>query len=97
MYSSIMEPLWFYEIPMARRALTIKSIPESLYRRLKQKAAQHHRSINREVIVCLEQSLRSRRLDPTDFLAQIDTLRNQTLLPHLTEEDLKKIKTSGRP
>ena len=38
-------------------SLTIKNIPDELYVELKHTAEQHHRSINSEVIVCLEQSL----------------------------------------
>lgn len=82
---------------MRLRALTIKSIPEGLYRRLKQKASEHHRSINREVILCLEQALQSNRLDPSDFIAQIDTLQRETAVPALTEQDLKKAKATDRP
>jgi plasmid stability protein len=38
--------------------ITIKGIPHELYERIKQSAAEHRRSINSEVIVCLERSLR---------------------------------------
>ena len=38
-------------------ALTIKNIPESLYQQLKNAAELHRRSINSEVIVCLEKNL----------------------------------------
>nr|HIL75443.1 Arc family DNA-binding protein [Rhodospirillales bacterium] len=34
-------------------ALTIKNVPDDLYKELKHVAEQHHRSINSEVIVCL--------------------------------------------
>lgn len=44
--------------------LTIKSIPDELYQRLKKSASEHRHSMNREVIVCLERSLLSRRIEP---------------------------------
>ena len=44
--------------------LTIKNIPEDLYLQLKQSAEINHRSINSEVIVCIEQAVRSSRVTP---------------------------------
>ncbi len=77
--------------------LTIKAIPEPLYERLKESATENHRSINSEVIVCLERSLQSRRIDPEAFLARIDSLQKRISLPPLTDEILKKAKAEGRP
>lgn len=36
-------------------SITVKNIPDDLYKRLKQRAAANHRSINSEIIVCIEQ------------------------------------------
>jgi len=77
--------------------VTIKNIPTDLYKKLKQNAAAHHRSVNSEVIYCLEQTLRSRRVDPDAFLARIDALHRQISLPPLTEEILYTAKKEGRP
>lgn len=38
-------------------ALVIKELPSELHRRLKEEAAQHHRSMTQEAIVILEQAL----------------------------------------
>ena len=38
-------------------ALTLKSIPPELLQRLRDRAARDHRSLNREVLVLLEQAL----------------------------------------
>lgn len=38
-------------------ALLIKNIPPPLHERLRQRAAAHHRSMNREVIAILEREL----------------------------------------
>ena len=78
-------------------SLTIKGIPELLYKRLKQRATTHHRSINSEVITCLEVSLQSSRLDPETFLERADVLRKRLALPQITEEALRQAKTAGRP
>ena len=78
-------------------SLTIKSIPDELYQRLKQSASEHHRSMNREVIVCLERFLLSRRIEPGAFLARVDALREKVALPPLTEKILRSAKSAGRP
>ena len=38
-------------------SITVKSIPDELYERIKQSAAEHRRSINKEVIICLERHI----------------------------------------
>ena len=70
---------------------------EPFYERLKESAVENHRSINSEVIVCLEQSFQSRRIDPEVFLARIETLQKRVSLPPLTDEVLKRAKSEGRP
>jgi plasmid stability protein len=77
--------------------LTVKNIPDDLYERLKQSAAEHRRSINSEIIVCLENTLRSRRVDPAAFVARIDALQKRVAVPPLTDDILRKAKTEGRP
>ena len=43
-------------------AITVKNIPDALYERLKASASAHHRSINSELIHCLEQALLPKRM-----------------------------------
>ena len=38
-------------------SLLIKNVPEELHRRLRDRAAREHRSLNKEVIVLIEQAL----------------------------------------
>ncbi len=76
--------------------ITLKNIPDNLYERLKQSAADHRRSLNSEIIVRLEQALRSARIDPDAFLARADARRKRLALPPLTERRLKAIKNTGR-
>ncbi len=77
--------------------ITLKNIPEQLYKRLKENAADHRRSLNSEIIVRLEQALLSARIDPDAFLARADARRKRLALPPLTERRLKAIKNTGRP
>jgi len=78
-------------------SITVKSIPDELYERIKQSAAEHRRSINKEVIICLERTLLARRVNPAAFLARADALREQSNLPPLTDNILRKAKAEGRP
>ena len=65
--------------------LTIKSIPTELYDRLKASAASHRRSLNSEILVCLERALLSERLDPAAQLARADALRERAALTPVTD------------
>jgi antitoxin FitA len=76
--------------------LTIKNIPDELYEQLKQSAARHRRSVNSEVIVCLEKVLGSSFVDPATLLASIRALRKTVSTVFVTEEDLQAAKDEGR-
>ena len=54
---------------------TLKNIPAPIYDALKRTAARNRRSINSEILVCLEEAYCSRRASPQDFLAQARKLR----------------------
>ena len=76
--------------------LTIKNIPDELYRQLKKTAEQHRRSLNREVIVCLERSLQNSRSDVGSLLARVRELRTKSLRPLLNDKRLTAAKNIGR-
>lgn len=78
-------------------ALTIKNIPDELYRTLKESAKAHHRSMNGEVIACLERTLGTGRIDPETFLARVESLQKQVRIPRLTDRFLREAKERGRP
>lgn len=77
--------------------LTIKGIPEELYKQLKRRAARHRRSLNSEVIYCLEHAASLTTVDPEAWLVNADKLRNRLGLTPVTEDSLRKAKTVGRP
>lgn len=77
--------------------ITVKGIPDPLHKRLKKRAAENRRSINSEIIVCLERYLQGGRVDPEAFLRQVDTLRRRVALPPVTDEILHAAKAAGRP
>lgn len=80
-------------------SLTIKGVPDELYRRLKRRAADHRRSINSEVLVCLEQAVASRPADPDVLLARIDALhaRLGTRMRPLSSRAIRAARNAGRP
>jgi plasmid stability protein len=88
-----MEPFWRRGVP----TLTIKGIPEPLYRRLKQRAQAHRRSLNGEIIMTLEQATNLPTIDPRTWLVEADRLRARLDLPPLTEARLRRRKAAGRP
>lgn len=76
--------------------ITVKNIPDDLYKNLKYVAATNHRSLNNEIIVCIEKAIRSRRIDKVEFLDRIKKLRREIKLPYLTDDVLWQIKNEGR-
>ena len=76
--------------------ITVKNIPETLYKRLKQVARLHRRSINSEVIVCIEQAIGSQAIDLDATLARARVLREKTAPYQITNEELTEAKTAGR-
>jgi plasmid stability protein len=76
--------------------ITVKNIPDDLYDNLKYFASIHHRSLNNEIIVCIERAVRSRRIDKAQFLDRLQKLRKEIELPYLTDDTLNEIKNEGR-
>lgn len=77
--------------------LTIKGMPDALYRRLKARAAAHRRSLNSEILVALEQVASSPLPDARALLARADALRATLRTPRLTDAKLRASKNAGRP
>jgi plasmid stability protein len=76
--------------------ITIKNIPDDLYADLKRAAASNRRSINSEIIVSIEQAVRSKRVEPDELLAKIRVLREETAV-YLTDDMLDQAINEGRP
>jgi plasmid stability protein len=76
--------------------ITIKNIPDELHEALKKKASLQRRSLNNEIIACLEASLRSLPVDLESFLYKTQLLREQ-VSGRLSSKDLKALKNEGRP
>ncbi len=77
-------------------SLTIKNIPDELYDMLKQSAASHHRSVNSELIHCLEQSLMPVPLSAAQLAEAAQVLRSRVNGPVLSDAEITLAKVEGR-
>jgi plasmid stability protein len=77
--------------------VTFKNIPDELYTKLKESAKAHHRSINSELINCLETVLKPRKIDATERLARLRSIRISVDGEALNLEDLQRSIGEGRP
>lgn len=77
--------------------LTLKNIPDDVYERLKTSAALHRRSINSEVIVCLETVLTPSKVKPAERIARARALRAELSAKKFKVSDIDKMKRADRP
>ena len=76
--------------------LTIKGLPDPIYQRLKEQADAHRRSLNGEIIVCLERAVSATRLDPLAWLSEARAFRQSLQIKPLTDRDLRAARRAGR-
>jgi len=76
--------------------ITVKNIPDDLYEQLRRRAVANRRSINSEVIVCIERAVRARRVDPDAVLARARQLREATASYAIGDEEFTAAKQTGR-
>jgi plasmid stability protein len=76
--------------------VTVKNIPDDLYERLKAVAGINRRSVNSEIIVCIERAVTSRRIDPEKVLAGARPLRELTADHEISDDEFNKAKAKGR-
>lgn len=77
-------------------SITIKNIPQELYEKLKIAASLNHRSLNNEMINCLESVLMPRRLSVTDKLLRAKRIRTQFSADVFAPDEIKKAIEEGR-
>jgi antitoxin FitA len=77
--------------------LTLKSIPDEVYQRLKASAEVHRRSLNSEAIVCLETVLLPGKMTPAERLDRARALRASLPQGKLRAKDIDALKREGRP
>lgn len=77
--------------------LNLKNIPDDLYDRLKESANANHRSINSELIVCLEKRFSPQRLSVEENLSKIRALRKRVNAKKVSAKEISSAKHLGRP
>ena len=76
--------------------VTLKNIPDEIYTRLKKTAQRHRRSLNSEIIVCLERSLQPTAVRVEDMLVIARRLRARVGGPSLSFEEIAAARHQGR-
>lgn len=78
-------------------SLTVKNIPDAVYRRLRDDAARNQRSLNSEILVRLERSTAPSVVDPDEFIAAIAAFQQGLPGKPLSRAATDKAKKAGRP
>ena len=76
-------------------AITIKSLPAEVHERLKRLAAQHRRSLQNEIIFCLERYAKRSVATKEELLARVAQLHAD--LPEVDHGVVDDFKRAGRP
>ena len=76
-------------------SITIKGLPTELHERLKAVALRNRRSLQNEIVFCLERHVERPHASKEELLAQADRLRAK--LPSVDHGLVDDFKRSGRP
>lgn len=76
--------------------VTFKNIPDDLYEQLKQAANAHHRSINSELIHCLEKTYKPTRVSAAELAGKASELRSRIAVAQLDVDEINAAKNQGR-
>ena len=77
-------------------SITVKNILDSIYNKLKKKAKAQHRSMNSEIIACLEQTVERKRVSPDEILRQARMMRKK-VKGSFSAEEIQDAIDQGRP
>ena len=78
-------------------SITLKNIPDDLYQRLKASAEKNRRSLNSEMLVCLEAQLSGGPRDVEALLARTKAIRDALPQGVFSARDITAFKRAGRP
>ena len=77
--------------------ITLKNIPDDIYTLLKEAAEAHHRSLNSEIIACLEKTLLPTRVSIEERIARARDLRQRLKDRKFKAADIAKAIDQDRP
>lgn len=75
--------------------ITVKNIPKEIYDKVREQAKANHRSINSEIIACLEQVVLPQQVSTEEVLYNARRLRNK-VTGSLTTEEIEAAIKQGR-
>lgn len=78
------------------KTITVKNIPTDVYEKLKKSAKQNRRSINSEIIVCIERAVGSQDINPETVVNHARQLREKTAPYPIPDEELIEARNAGR-
>lgn len=73
----INEKDWESATESEQQAMMDKNIPDSIYKKLKQQVEAQHRSMNSEIIACLERSVEPNRVSDDEIFRQARIMRKK--------------------
>lgn len=77
--------------------LTVKNIPDDIYERLKKVAEQHRRSLNSELIHCLEKVLMPEKISASERILAARAVRPKFDHSAISQEEIMDAIDRGRP
>ena len=77
--------------------ITLKNISDSLYTILKTAARVHRRSLNSEILYCVERTLGTYKINASEHIETARKLREKTAQYQVTDQELSDAKNAGRP
>lgn len=77
--------------------VTVKNIPDDIYDSLKRVANAQHRSINSEVIACLERAMRPSRISNEELVERARQIRGSLEGQQFAADDIQRAIDAGRP
>ena len=93
--SMMMLAFWLQIGTSPMPSITIKSISPTLHERLKDIARRHHRSLQNEIVACLERHAERPPRSKAELMADAAALRDK--LPFFDHALVDRYKRSGRP
>ncbi|MGR3318056.1 MAG: FitA-like ribbon-helix-helix domain-containing protein [Candidatus Anammoxibacter sp.] len=77
------------------QAITVKNIPDDIHKLLKDIAKLNHRSLNGEIIYCLEKYLKISKIDSSSMLRKAQITRSE-IRHHFSDSEIQAAKNEGR-
>jgi plasmid stability protein len=78
-------------------SVTLEDVPDPIYQEIRRRAEQHKRSLDQEIIACLEATYRESEQEFKERILRRATEMEKEVKGWLTDEILNEAKNAGRP